>query len=73
MSVFTDSEYEDPIDLEMLEEMFHVGGEELKDTEQFWKDWIGLLQKKNGDAEARLLKEAILYCEGIDGLYEMAK
>lgn len=56
-----------------LEEMFRVGREELEDTEQFWKDWIGLLQKENGDTAARLLKEAILYCEGIDGLYEMAK
>lgn len=56
-----------------LEEMFHVGREELEDTEQFWKDWIDLLQKKNGDTEARLLKEAILYCKGIDGLCEMAE
>ena len=56
-----------------VEEMFHVGREELEDTEQFWKDWIALLKGKNGDVEARLLKEAILYCKGIDGLYEMAK
>lgn len=56
-----------------LEEMFHVGREELEDTEQFWKDWIALLKEKNGDTEARLLKEAVLYCEGIDGLYKMAK
>lgn len=56
-----------------VEEMLHVGREELEDTEQFWKDWIALLKEKNGDTEARLLKEAILYCEGIDGLYKMAK
>lgn len=56
-----------------VEDMFQVGREELEDTEQFWKDWIMLLKEKNGDTEARLLKEAVLYCEGIDGLYEMAK
>lgn len=121
MTVSTDNEYEDSVDLEMLkdnnlihtdmkhlalltlyadyqrlpsneragdmylyflhstfrklhiEEVFHVGREELEDTEQFWKDWINLLKEKNGDTEARLLKEAILYCEGIGGLYKMAK
>lgn len=121
MSVSADSEYEDPVDLEMLEEnnlihtdmkhlalltlyadyqvlpakerardiylyfsssaftklhleeMFHVGREELKEREQFWEDWIDLLKTKNGDTEARLLKEAVLYCKGIDGLYEMAR
>ncbi len=56
-----------------MEEMFHVGREELKDTEQFWEDWIELLKEKNGDTEARLLKEAVLYYKGIDGLYEMAE
>ena len=56
-----------------MEEMFHVGREELKDTERFWEDWIDLLKEKNGDTEARLLKEAILYYEGIEGLYEMAE
>lgn len=56
-----------------LEEMFHVGREELEDTEQFWEDWINILKAKNGDIEARLLKEAVLHCKGIAGLYEMAK
>lgn len=56
-----------------MEDMFHVGREELKDTEQFWEDWIDLLKEKNGDTEARLLKEAILYYKGIDGLCEMAE
>ena len=56
-----------------LEEMFHVGREELEDTEQFWNDWINLLKEKKGDTEARLLKEAVLYSEGIEGLYEIAK
>lgn len=121
MSVFTEDEYGDPVDLEMLEEnnlihtdmkrlalltlytdyqilpankraedmysyfvyvtfmelhmeeVFHVGREELKDTEQFWEDWIELLKEKKGDTESRLLKEAVLYCKGIDGLYEMAE
>ena len=56
-----------------VEELFHVGREELEDTEQFWTDWIALLKDENGDTAARLLKEAILYCEGINGLYRMAK
>ena len=29
-----------------LEEMFHVGREELEETEQFWEDWIDLLKAK---------------------------
>ena len=121
MSVFTDKEYGDPVDIEVLEdnnlihtdmkrlalltlyadyqrlppekraedmylyfsfnaffkihmeEIFHVGKEKLKDTERFWKDWIELLKSKNGDMEARLLKEAVLYCKGIEGLLEMAE
>ncbi len=55
-----------------MEEMLHVGRESLKDTEQFWKNWIELLKNKNGDVEVRLLKEAILYCEGIEGLSKLA-
>lgn len=121
MSVFTDNEFSDPIDIEVLEdnnlihtdmkrlalltlyadyqrlppekrvedmylyfsfstfskmhieEIFHVGKEKLKDTERFWKDWIELLKSKSGDMEARLLKEAVLYCKGIEGLLEMAE
>ena len=121
MSVFTDNEFGDPVDIEMLEdnnlihtdmkrlalltlyadyqglpsekraedmylyfsfstfskihmeEIFHVGRENLKDTERFWNDWIELLKSKKGDVEARLLKEAILYCKGMKGLHEMAE
>lgn len=121
MSVFTDNEFKDPVDIEMLEdnnlihtdmkrlalltlyadyqglppekraedmylyfsfstfskihmeEIFHVGRENLKDTERFWNDWIELLKSKKGDVEARLLKEAVLYCDGIKGLLEMAE
>lgn len=56
-----------------VEEMFHVGREKLKDTDRFWSDWIALLKEKNGDVEARLLKEAVLYYKGADGLLEMAE
>ena len=35
-----------------IEDMFRMGRESLKDTEQFWKDWIELLKNKNGDTEA---------------------
>ncbi len=120
MSVFTDSEYSDPVDLEIMaendlihtdlkqlalltlyadyqvlppekraedlylyfvygtfhdlhmEEMFSVGRENLKDTERFWKDWIDLLKNKSGDVEAKFLKEAVLYHEGIEGLAKLA-
>ena len=56
-----------------MEEIFHVGRENLKDTERFWNEWIELLKSKKGDVEARLLKEAILYCKGMKGLHEMAE
>lgn len=56
-----------------MEDIFHVGKERLKDTERFWEDWIELLKSKNGDMEARLLKEAVLYYRGIEDLLEMAE
>ena len=55
-----------------IEDMFQVGRENLTGINQFWKDWIELLKGKNGDTESRLLKEAILYSEGIEGLVKMA-
>lgn len=55
-----------------IKDMFYVGREELKGTEQFWKDWIALLQTKNGETAGRLLQEAVLYYEGIEGLVNMA-
>lgn len=55
-----------------IEDMFHVGRENLTETERFWKDWIALLKTKSGSAEGRLLREAILYQEGTEGLVKMA-
>lgn len=55
-----------------IEDMLHVGRENLTGTEQFWKDWIELLKTKSGDTESRLLKEAVLYSEGVRGLIEIA-
>lgn len=55
-----------------LQDMFHVGREALDRTAQFWEDWIALLETNSGDAEARLLQEAILYNEGIEGLVKRA-
>lgn len=55
-----------------MEEMFYVGRENLTETEQFWRDWISLLKTKSGGTENRLLKEAVLYKDGIDGLVKMA-
>lgn len=55
-----------------VEDMFHAGREELTDTQQFWEDWIRLLQSKSGDVETRLLQEAVLHCDGLEGLVKMA-
>ena len=55
-----------------IQDMFGIGREELDGTEQFWEDWIALLQTKSGEAESRLLQEAVLYQEGVAGLVRMA-
>lgn len=55
-----------------IQDMFCIGREELDGTEQFWEDWIALLQTKSGDAESRLLQEAVLYQQGVAGLVKMA-
>lgn len=55
-----------------IEDMFYVGRENLEDTEQFWTDWIALLKTKSGDREARLLQEAVLQKDGIEGLVKIA-
>lgn len=55
-----------------IDDMFFVGRETLTGTERFWQDWIALLKTKSGDAESRLLQEAILYHEGAEGLLRMA-
>ena len=55
-----------------IEDMFYVGREQLEDAERFWQDWIHLLMTKKGDVEGRLLKEAVLYVEGLDGLSRLA-
>lgn len=56
-----------------IEDMLHAGRENLTETERFWNDWIALLKTKSGDTESRLLKEAVLYNGGIDGLVKMAE
>ncbi|MBO5070688.1 MAG: hypothetical protein J6C37_10055 [Roseburia sp.] len=55
-----------------IEDMFRVGRENLTGTEQFFEDWIALLQTKSGKVEGRLLQEAVLYKEGIEGLVRIA-
>lgn len=55
-----------------IQDMLCIGREELDGTEQFWEDWIALLQTKSGETESRLLQEAVLYQEGIAGLVKMA-
>lgn len=56
-----------------IQDMFRAGRENLEGTEQFWKDWIALLQTKNGEAAGRLLYEAVLYHEGMEGLVKLAE
>ena len=56
-----------------LEDMLQVGREELAETARFWEDWITLLKKEEGDVEARLLQEAILYQGGVEGLVAVAE
>ncbi|MDD7026529.1 MAG: hypothetical protein PUI46_05490 [Lachnospiraceae bacterium] len=55
-----------------IQDMFCAGREELEGAEQFWNDWIALLQTRSGEVESRLLQEAVLYREGIDGVVKMA-
>lgn len=54
------------------EDMFRVGREALTETGRFWDGWIELLKAKGGDTEGRLLKEAVLYRNGIEGLVKIA-
>ena len=56
-----------------VEDMRQVGREALEEENDFWEDWITLLSEKSGDLAARLLKEALLFVKGADGLAEMAK
>ena len=55
-----------------VEDIFSIGTEELQNVDEFWSSWIQLLKQKEGDVEARLLKEAVLYHRGVDGLLEIA-
>lgn len=55
-----------------MEDMFPMGREELPDAERFWKDWIALLRTKSGSVEGRLLKEALIYSQGVEGLVKLA-
>ncbi len=56
-----------------LEDMLQVGREELAETARFWEDWITLLKKEEGDVEARLLQEAVLYQGGVERLGAVAE
>lgn len=55
-----------------IQDMFCIGREKLEGTEQFWKDWIALLKTKSGETESRLLQEAVMHQEGIEGLVKIA-
>ena len=59
-------------DIQMVE-VRNIGRERLKDEEVFWEDWIALLLNEDGTLVARLLKEAILFTKGVDGLAVIAK
>ena len=53
--------------------MLQVGREELAETARFWEDWITLLKNEEGDVEARLLQEAVLYQGGVERLGAVAE
>lgn len=55
-----------------VQDSFQIGREELPDQNEFWEDWIRLLEERQGDIEARLLEEAVVYYEGTKGLEEIA-
>lgn len=56
-----------------IEDIFSIGREELRDTEKFLQSWIDFLMEQSGDIAARLLREALLYHKGTEGLVEMAR
>lgn len=56
-----------------IEDIFNIGKEELNDTDYFWNNWIEVLMTKSGDVALRLLKEAILYHKGEEGLLIQAR
>ena len=56
-----------------LEDMLQVGREELAETARFWEDWITLLKNEEGDVEARLLQEAVLYQGDVERLVAVAE
>lgn len=56
-----------------LEQMLSLGREELKGLTEFWESWIELLRDKDGDMEARLLKEAVLCHKGEEGILDLAR
>ncbi len=56
-----------------VENMFSVGRKALADIDVFLESWIDFLTVQPGDEAARLLKEAILLCGGIDKFYEVAQ
>lgn len=55
-----------------IEDMLTIGREELQGLNEFWENWIYLLEGKEGDLESRLLREAIFYYKGMDGIEEVA-
>lgn len=55
-----------------MEDVFHAGRENLTETDRFWEKWITLFKTKSGETEGKLLKEAVLYREGVEGLVNAA-
>lgn len=56
-----------------VEHMLSIGREELRDLPQFWESWIALLSERKGDIAMRLLKEAVHYQKGEEGLLDVAR
>ena len=56
-----------------MEKMLCLGQEELMGLSDFWDSWIMLLAGKTSDVAERLLKEAIIYQKGEDGILDVAR
>lgn len=55
-----------------LEDVMTVGPEKLPELEEFLSNFILFLKKQDGAVASRLLREAVIYAEGSEGLSKIA-
>ncbi len=56
-----------------IEEIISIGREEVRGFDKFLQSWVKFLIKKSGDTAAGLLKDAIVYHKGYEGLIDVAR